>query len=58
MMGEQIQAPTSPRDGENISITQGLPKVNYLNLHDRVIWPTLHLGIYIVFGHSGYKISL
>ncbi|XP_038894315.1 cation-chloride cotransporter 1 isoform X1 [Benincasa hispida] len=28
MMGEQIQAPSSPRDGENVSITQGLPKTN------------------------------
>ncbi|KAG7012559.1 Cation-chloride cotransporter 1 [Cucurbita argyrosperma subsp. argyrosperma] len=26
MMGEQIQAPSSPRDGENVSISQGLPK--------------------------------
>jgi len=27
MTGEQIQAPSSPRDGEDISITQGHPKV-------------------------------
>lgn len=53
MMGEQIQAPSSPRDGENVSISQGLPKVNYLNLHHCVIFLTiLHLDIYIVFSQS------
>lgn len=59
MMGEQIQAPSSPRDGENVSITQGLPKVNYLYLHYRVIFlAVLHLGIYIVLSQSDYIISL
>jgi len=30
MTGEQIPAPSSPRDGENVSITLGRTKVYYL----------------------------
>lgn len=45
MMGEQIQAPSSPRDGESVPITQGLPKVNYINLHHCVLCITILLLI-------------
>jgi hypothetical protein len=34
MTGEQVQAPSSPRDGEDVAITIGRPKVVYSVLCD------------------------
>jgi hypothetical protein len=35
MTGEQVQAPSSPRDGEDVAITIGRPKVFF---HFNIFW--------------------
>ena len=49
MTGEQIQAPSSPRDGEDVAITIGRPKVI---LHSNIFLPSVWKFIALILDND------